>query len=203
MSSPLPQSRSIRVQRIAEAAVERARLTVVPRTRVRAPRVPFVTLVSLILLAGVVGLLMFNTSMQQSSFEATALENQASELRAEEQALRGELEELRDPQRIGEQARALGMGLASCPRFLYLGTNKVSAACPTPVQPLVVDPPPRAKPGSLVPERIKVVAPPVDLPAGTTAAGGAAGANTPANGPANTPANTPADTPTTQTPASR
>ena len=35
-----------------------------------APRVPFVTLVSLMLLGGVVGLLMFNTSMQQASFRA-------------------------------------------------------------------------------------------------------------------------------------
>ena len=66
MSTPLPHSR-VRVQRIAEAAVERARLTVVPRVRrSRSPRVPFVTLVSLLLLGGVVGLLMFNTTMQQN-----------------------------------------------------------------------------------------------------------------------------------------
>ncbi len=45
-----------------EAAVERARLSVVPhRRRVRAPRMPFVTLVSLVLLGGIVGLLCFNT----------------------------------------------------------------------------------------------------------------------------------------------
>ena len=79
MSTPLPHSR-VRVQRIAEAAVERARLTVVPRVRTaRSPRVPFVTLVSLLLLGGVVGLLMFNTTMQQNAFAATALEQQASE----------------------------------------------------------------------------------------------------------------------------
>ena len=35
------------------------------------------TLVSLVLLGGVVGLLLFNTSMQQASFAATALEQQA------------------------------------------------------------------------------------------------------------------------------
>ncbi len=46
-SSTAPQLRS-RLPRIAEVAVQRARLTVVPRprTRPRAPRVPFVTLVS-------------------------------------------------------------------------------------------------------------------------------------------------------------
>ena len=95
MSSPLPQGR-LRVQRIAEAAVERARLTVVPRTRrVRAPRVPFVTLVSLILVAGVVGLLMFNTSMQQNAFKASALEMQAADLQARQQTLETELDKLR------------------------------------------------------------------------------------------------------------
>ena len=75
MSSPLPQATPRRVQRIAEAAVERARLSVVPRVRRRAPRVPFVTLVSLVLLGGVVGLLMFNTSMQQNACAAPSLEH--------------------------------------------------------------------------------------------------------------------------------
>ena len=44
MSALINQARN-RVPRIAEAAVERARLTVVPRRRTRAARVPFVTLV--------------------------------------------------------------------------------------------------------------------------------------------------------------
>ena len=68
-----------RVPRIAEAAVERARLTVVPRVpRSRAARMPFVVLVSLLLVGGVAGLLCFNTSMQQSSFQVTALEDEAT-----------------------------------------------------------------------------------------------------------------------------
>ena len=47
-----------RAPRLAEAAVERARLTVVPRTRTQAAKVPFVSLVTLLLLGGVVGLLL-------------------------------------------------------------------------------------------------------------------------------------------------
>ena len=70
MSSPAVQTRS-RVTRIAQEAVEKARLSVVPRVRTRAPQVPFMTLVSLVLISGVVGLLLFNTSMQQASFAAT------------------------------------------------------------------------------------------------------------------------------------
>ena len=80
-----------------QAAVERARLTVVPhRRRVRAPRMPFVTLVSVVLLGGIVGLLCFNTQMQQASFAATTLEERASNLSAREQTLHSELQALRD-----------------------------------------------------------------------------------------------------------
>jgi cell division protein FtsB len=159
MSSPLPQTR-VRVQRIAEAAVERARLTVVPRSRVRAPRVPFVTLVSLVLLAGVVGLLMFNTTMQQNSFTVTDLEAQAAELRSQEQTLQADIEHFQDPQYIGEQAQRLGMVQATCPRFLDLATDSVSAACPNPPEKLDVLPPKAKKPKSLVPNVIEIKARP-------------------------------------------
>jgi cell division protein FtsB len=159
MSSPLPQTR-VRVQRIAEAAVERARLTVVPRSRMRAPRVPFVTLVSLLLLGGVVGLLMFNTAMQQNSFTVTELEAQAADLRSQEQTLQADIEHYQDPQYIGRQAQRLGMVQATCPRFLDLATDSVSAPCPTPPEKLDVLPPRAKKPQSLVPEVIEIKARP-------------------------------------------
>ena len=167
MSSPLPQTR-VRVQRIAEAAVERARLTVVPRSRVRAPRVPFVTLVSLVLLAGVVGLLMFNTTMQQNSFTVTALEAKAAELRSQEQALRADIERYQDPQYIGREAQRLGMVQATCPEFLFMKDNTVSAACPAPPEKLDVRPPAAKKPDSLIPRKIEVNARPKQkMPADT------------------------------------
>ena len=75
MSTLITQAKA-RVPRFAEAAVERARLTVVPPRRAigqtQAARTPFAVLVIAMLVAGVVGLLMFNTNMQQSSFRATA-----------------------------------------------------------------------------------------------------------------------------------
>jgi cell division protein FtsB len=154
MSSPLPQGR-VRVQRIAEAAVERARLTVVPRTRrARAARVPFVTLVSLILLGGVVGLLMFNTSMQQNAFKAAALETQAADLQSTQQTLEQELDTLRDPQRIGEWARSHGYQLPSCPSFLILPSGRLSGQ-PCMETGDLFNPmtPPARKPDVLVPEK--------------------------------------------------
>lgn len=114
--------------RIAQAALERARLTVVPRTRrSRAPRVPFVTFVSVILLAGVVGLLLFNTSMQQASFRETALEKQATDLSAQQEALEMDLQTLREPERVVRAAQRLGMVIPSTPAgVLNLETGRIT-----------------------------------------------------------------------------
>lgn len=172
MSSPAFQIRS-RMPRIAEAAVERARLTVVPRRRVRAARVPFVSLVSLVLLGGVVGLLLFNTSMQQASFAATSLENQASSLSAREQTLGMELDVLRDPQRVARQAQRMGMVPAPTPAFLNLSTGKVLGVptAATPLQRLRIEPLAPPLPASLNPPPTYVEAPTVTAPGSSIAAG--------------------------------
>ena len=160
MSTPLPHSR-VRVQRIAEAAVERARLTVVPRVRrSRSPRVPFVTLVSLLLLGGVIGLLMFNTTMQQNAFAATALEQQAGDLTSREQTLQMELEVLRDPQVVAEKARSLGMVDGGPPAFLAADGSVKGVPMPATLANRVpILPPAVKKPAALDPKPIIVEAP--------------------------------------------
>lgn len=117
-----------RVPRLAEAAVERARLTVVPPRalgRTQAARTPFAVLVIALLAAGVVGLLMFNTQMQQTSFTATALQREATALTAQKQSLVLELDRLRDPQRVAQAARDLGMVAPSQPAFVRLSDGRV------------------------------------------------------------------------------
>ncbi|WP_183094097.1 hypothetical protein [Nocardioides stalactiti] len=159
-SSTAPQLRA-RLPRIAEVAVQRARLTVVPRprTRPRAPRVPFVTLVSAIMLAGVLGLLLFNTSMQQASFRASALEDQAMHLTAQEQALRSQLQVLRDPKRIAARAQDRGMVLptgAAC--VLDLGSGRVAGTCAGALPDVTIptDAPGRKRPAFLDPPTVTV-----------------------------------------------
>ena len=71
------------------------------------------------------GLLLFNTSMQQASFAASSLEEQARTLTARQQTLRMELDDLRDPQRVAEQAQQMGMVPAVSPAFLHLSDGKV------------------------------------------------------------------------------
>jgi cell division protein FtsB len=158
--SPAAQVRH-RIPRIAEAAVERARLTVVPRRRTRAARVPFVALVSLLLVGGVVGLLLFNTSMQQAAFATTALEQQAETLTAREQTLKSELEGLRDPRRVAEQAQKGGLvpaPVSTC--FLRLDTGKIEGTCTPAVATdrLTTGPKPPVKPSILSPAPVIVQA---------------------------------------------
>jgi hypothetical protein len=158
MSALMNQARS-RVPRIAEAAVERARLTVVPRSTVRrAARVPFVVLVSLVLVGGVAGLLCFNTSMQQASFTATSMEAQAQALDAKQQSLTMELDALRDPQRVAVRAQEMGMVPASSPAFIRLSDGKVLGN-PTPAtadSALRITPLPTRKPKNLRPTPIVI-----------------------------------------------
>lgn len=144
-----------RVPRLAEAAVERARLTVVPTRSSRAARVPFVTLVSLVLVGGIVGLLCFNTQMQQASFAATTLEERAANLSAREQTLQSELQALRDPQHVALLAAQVGMVAPLDACTLTLGGGDATDTCtpatgdntpnplsPAPPKPAVIDPPP-------------------------------------------------------------
>lgn len=182
MSTPAVQLRSRIPHRLgrglADAAVERARLTVVPRRRTRAARMPFVMLVSLVLLGGVVGLLLFNTSMQQAAFAATALEEQASTLSAREQTLRMELDVLRDPQHVAERAQELGMVPATSAAFLRLSDGKVLGvpAEATATEGLRIRPRPPVKPAILSPPPVvrKVV---VDTRAPEARTGGRQGSD--------------------------
>ena len=172
MSSMMNEARS-RVPRIAEAAVERARLTVVPRAGARrAARVPFVTLVSLLLVAGVAGLLFFNTSMQQVSFKATALENRAEVLDAQRQGLQMDLDHLRNPQRVATQAKEMGMVPPAGPAFLRLSDGAVLGQ-PTPAtwaDSFKINPLPTKKPKNLRPKPVKVFEKEPALSSGAAAA---------------------------------
>ena len=175
--SPLMEGARTRVPRFAEAAVERARLTVVPprRTlgRTQAARTPFAVLVIAILAAGVVGLLMFNTSMQQTSFKATALQDRVNVLTAKEQSLALELAALRDPQQLAVAAKELGMVAPSQPAFVRLADGRVLGN-PTPAtvgDAVRVNPLPSKKPAALKRKTVIVKVPAATTPAGTSAAG--------------------------------
>ena len=116
---------------IDSEAMQRARLFVVPRGRTQAKRLPFIVMVSALLVVGVVGLLVFNTQMQQASFTQSQLSQQATELSAREQALETAIQKLQDPQSIAVRAQAHGMVLPETPAILMVPSGKVKGT-PTP-----------------------------------------------------------------------
>lgn len=174
-----------RVPRFAEAAVERARLSVVQPQRslgrTQAARTPFAVLVLTMLAAGVVGLLMFNTNMQQASFQATALQDRVNVLTAEEQSLDMELDQLRDPQQLAASAKRLGMVAPSQPAFLLLATGAVLGK-PTPATPadaVRINPMPAELPDAIKQKTIFVKAPPLSPELAPTATGTTSRTDTP------------------------
>ncbi|MCW2781860.1 MAG: hypothetical protein JWR35_2309 [Marmoricola sp.] len=163
MSTLMSQARN-RVPRFAEAAVERARLSVVPRGPSRAKRTPFAVLVLVLLAGGVVGLLVFNTNMQQNSFYETSLQTRANALVAQQESLNMDLEALRNPQRLARAAKAVGMVAPPNPAFVRLSDGKILG---TPIPATTADAVrinsfPAAKPTDLAPPPriIKVVGTP-------------------------------------------
>ena len=110
--------------RPGDAERMRARLSVV-RGRTTAPRLPFATLVLVVLGLGLVGLLVLNTSLQQGAFYARDLQARAAVLTDQRQALQMQVAALREPQRVANRAAAMGMVPNDSPAFLRLSDAKV------------------------------------------------------------------------------
>jgi len=91
----------------------------------RAPRLPFLVLVVAVLAAGLVGLLLLNTSMERGAYEVTALRQQSAQLSIEQQALQLKVAAMQDPQTVAQKALQLGMVQNISPAFLSLATGKV------------------------------------------------------------------------------
>lgn len=98
----------------------RPSLRVVPGGRTRAPRAPFVVLVLLVLGAGLVGLLLLNTGLQQGSFELRDLQREARLLRDQHATLTQEVAHRSAPDELAERADSLGMVPAGSLEYLVL-----------------------------------------------------------------------------------
>jgi cell division protein FtsB len=105
--------------------LSRPRLTIVPASARSRRRLPFVVLVISVLAAGLVGLLLLNTSMERRAYQITALRDQSSALSARQQSLVLQVAALQDPQEVAQKALQLGMVQNENPAFLSLATGKV------------------------------------------------------------------------------
>jgi outer membrane biosynthesis protein TonB len=158
----------------APATKQEPKLRVVYGAPFRPPRMPFVIFVVALLAAGLVGLLLLNTELQRGTFQVTALNQQADQLRDQQEQLEREVRTLESPQNLADRALRMGMVPNQNPVFLRLSDGRVLGvpeeakagtgaamfspdALPKPKPPVVVTKPP-----------VNPVKPPVTPPANTT-----------------------------------
>lgn len=123
MSTFLGQARARALRPVS--SLPRPRLTIVPRVASRAPRIPFVALVVSLLLGGLVGLLLLNTSLQRGAYVTSDLQRQSDELTVTQERLEQEIATLGASQRVAQKAQRLGMVPNDSPVFLSLADGTV------------------------------------------------------------------------------
>jgi len=97
-----------------------ARLRVAPPAPVSAPRAPFVALVLVLVLAGVIGILVLNTRIAENAFKLDALKTKQSTLDRDEEQLRRDLANKESPVTLASRAKQLGLVPSRTPAFLLL-----------------------------------------------------------------------------------
>jgi hypothetical protein len=109
----------------APASRPQPKLRVVYGAPFRPPRMPFVLFVVALLGAGLVGLLLLNTELQRGTFQVTALNQQADQLRDQQEQLERQVRTLESPQNLADRALRMGMVPNPNPVFLRLSDGKV------------------------------------------------------------------------------
>lgn len=96
----------------------RGRLTARPQSRSVRGRTPFAVLIVVLLSAGLLGLLMLNTALNEGSFELSRLKKQTTDLTDEKQGLQAQIDQNAAPDALARRARELGMVPGGGPAFL-------------------------------------------------------------------------------------
>lgn len=101
------------------------RLRVAPPAPVSAPKAPFVAGVLAVVIAGVVGILVLNTKINENAFRLDALQQQQGKLDRTEAQLTQDLADKESPTSLAAAARRLGLVPAGSPAFITLPDGKV------------------------------------------------------------------------------
>nr|WP_245194682.1 cell division protein FtsL [Kitasatospora phosalacinea] len=93
-------------------------MTVRPGARSMRGRTPFAVLVVALLSAGLLGLLMLNTALNEGAFTLSRLKKQTTEATDQQQTLQQQIAEQSAPDALERRARELGMVPGGDPAFL-------------------------------------------------------------------------------------
>jgi hypothetical protein len=118
-TAPVRPTRSAPPRRIPTTA------PAAPPAPVAVPRASFVVLLLVIVVAGVLGVLVLNTKINENAFKIADLEAQRAALELQEQQLAQELADRESPGNLAAAARRLGLVPAGVPAFIELPEGTV------------------------------------------------------------------------------
>ncbi|MER7997306.1 hypothetical protein [Micromonospora chalcea] len=96
------------------------RLRVAPPAPIRVPRAPFVALILVLVVGGVLGILAVNTKINENAFKLERLQQQQAKLDVDEQELKKEIANQKAPGNLTANARKLGLVESEDPAYIRL-----------------------------------------------------------------------------------
>ncbi|SBT44708.1 hypothetical protein [Micromonospora auratinigra] len=100
------------------------RLRVAPPPPVRVPRAPFVGLILVLVVGGVLGILAVNTKINENAFRLEKLQQQQAKLDVDQQQLEKEIADQKAPGNLTANARKLGLVESGEPAYIRLPDGK-------------------------------------------------------------------------------
>jgi outer membrane murein-binding lipoprotein Lpp len=104
---------------------QRPKLRLAPPMPVSGPRVPFVALIVVLVMGGVVGILALNQKINENAFKLDKLRAEQAKLDRREQDLNQQIAEKEAPGNLAAQARKLGLVPAGAPAFIRLPDGRI------------------------------------------------------------------------------
>ncbi|BCJ63370.1 hypothetical protein Prubr_03910 [Polymorphospora rubra] len=101
------------------------RLRVAPPRPVAVPRAPFVAMILVLVVGGVLGILVINTKINENAFRLDGLQTEQAALDVREQKLEREIAQHEAPGNLTARARQLGLVESTQPAFIRLPDGQV------------------------------------------------------------------------------
>ncbi|WP_319458696.1 hypothetical protein [Micromonospora sp. RTP1Z1] len=101
------------------------RLRVAPPPPVSVPRAPFVGLILVLVVGGVLGILLVNTKINENAFRLEKLQQQQAKLNVDQQQLEKEIADQKAPGNLTANARKLGLVESDDPAYIRLPDGKM------------------------------------------------------------------------------
>lgn len=100
-------------------------LKVAPPPPVSVPRAPFVALILVVVVGGVLGILLVNTKINENAFRISKLQDQQATLDIQQQQLEKRIANYEAPGNLAAEARRLGLVESGPPAFIRLPDGRV------------------------------------------------------------------------------